>query len=194
MSTWVKSAYLNVGRGTGGHGRPWRPAIVNGTEVEPQRNGWSCGPASLRYCLLVHGINVEVERLARWAGSTRAGTDDTQLRRAASRAGCSFAEYTRRSPVTVRRLIESKLKLGTPMIACVERWQHWVAVLHRSRRGFLVLDSSRPGPVIQLWSWKKLERRLRLVYSYRHRALFKRDRRPIYYVLALPKPVQPRRR
>jgi ABC-type bacteriocin/lantibiotic exporter with double-glycine peptidase domain len=195
MATWIRSAYHNVGRGTGGNGRPWKPAVVNGVTVEPQRNNWSCGPAALRYCLLVHGIDEDVTRLAHLAGSTRAGTDEGQLTRAANYLGLKLASHVRRSPVTARRLIESKLRLGVPLILCAENWQHWVALLHKSRRGFLIFDSSRPGPVIQLWNWRKLERRLRLLPNVRrYRAHFRNNRSPIYAFMSLSRPIQRRLR
>lgn len=194
MRTFIGAAYLNVGKGTGGRGKPWRPADVNGVTVGPQRNNWSCGPAALRYCLLVHGIDKDVTYLARAAGSTRSGTDEKQLERAARRLGCKLGNHQRRAAVTIRRLIESKLQMGVPLIACVDKWQHWIAVLHKSKRGFLILDSSRPGPVIQLRSWKWLERQMRLPWSRRYQKFFGRNRSPIYSAMALSRPVQRRRR
>ena len=194
MRTFITAAYRSVGKGTGGRGKPWRPADVNGVLVEPQRNNWSCGPAALRYCLLVHGIDKNVAQLARLAGSTRSGTDERKLIRAARRLGCKLANHQRRSPVTARRLIETKLKLGVPLILCVEKWQHWIAVLHKSKKGFLVFDSNRPGPVIRLRSWKWVERRLRLLPTPRYQAFFKHNRSPIYSILSLSRPVQRRRR
>lgn len=194
MRTFISAAYRNVGLGTGGRGRPWRPADVNGVLVGPQRNNWSCGPAALRYCLLVHGIDYEVSDLAALAGSTRAGTDETQLTKAARRVGCKLGNHQRRSPVTARRLIEAKLRMGVPLIVCVEKWQHWIAVLHRSKRGFLVFDSSRPGPVIQLRPWRWLEKQMRLMPCQRYRQYFKRNRSPVYAAMALSRPVQRRRR
>lgn len=193
MRTFISAAYRNVGLGTGGRGRPWQPADVNGVLVEPQRNNWSCGPAALRYCLLVHGVDYDVTDLAELAGSTRAGTDELQLVKAARRVGCKLSNHQRRSPDTAKKLVEDRLQMGVPLIACVEGWQHWVAVLHRSRKGFLVFDSNRPGPVIQVWSWKKLEQRLRLSPCKRYRQYFRRNPNPVYSVMALSRPVQPRR-
>lgn len=194
MPTWIRSAYKNVGKGTGGRGRPWKPANINGILVEPQRNNWSCGPVSLRHCMLVFGNDVDVVEIVKLAGSTRAGTDETQLTKAAATLGFKLTSYIRRSPTTLKRLIESKLRIGVPLVACVDRWQHWVAVLHRSRLGFLVLNSSRPGPVVQLWTWKQLERRIRLVYCRRFKQYFNSNLGPIYAVMALCQPVQRRKR
>ncbi len=194
MSTWIRSAYCCVGQGTGGQGKPWQPADVNGVAVEPQRNNWSCGPAALRYCLLVHGIDKEIAYISRIAGSTRAGTDERKQIKAARHLGCKLANYNRRSPVTAHHLIETKLRLGVPLILCVEKWQHWIAVIHKSRKGFLVFDSNRPGPVIKLRSWKWVERRLRLTYCLRYRPYFKNNRSPIYSILSLSRPVQRRHR
>lgn len=193
MRTFISAAYRNVGRGTGGRGRPWKPADVNGVMVEPQRNNWSCGPAAMRYCLLVHGIDYDVIDLAALAGSTRAGTDEQQLIKAAKKLGCRLSNHQRRSDVTARRMVEDRLRMGVPLIVCVEKWQHWIAVLHKSRKGFLVFDSNRPGPVIQLWSWEKLERKMRLAPCKRYQQYFKRSSSPVYSAMSLRRPVQRRR-
>lgn len=194
MRTFIAAAYQRVGRGTGGRGKPYRPADVNGVGVEPQRNNWSCGPAALRYCLLVYGIDVSAARLAELAGSTRAGTDEAQLTKAARRVGCKLHSHTRRSPVTAKKFIQSSLRHGTPLILCVEKWQHWIAVLHCSRRGYLIFDSSRPGPVIQLRTWAWVEKQVRLDYCKKFRSAFKRTRAPVYSALSLARPVQRRSR
>lgn len=191
--TFIAAAYRNVGKGTGGRRRKWKPAFLNGVPIEPQRNNWSCGPAALRYCLLVHGIDVDVMTLADYAGSTRSGTDETQLGKAAKRAGCRLTPHVRRSHITARRFITRMLRAGTPLILCVEKWQHWIAVLHCSRRGFLVFDSSRPGPVIMLRSWKWLEKRLRLEPNRKFKQYFRDTSAPMYSILSISGPVQRRR-
>jgi len=185
MSTFIREAYLHIGEGTGGPGRPWKPALVNGSKVEPQRNNWSCGPMALRYCLLAYGLDVDARRIARLAGSTRAGTNESQMSWAAVWLKSSFKNHTRKSPDAIKRLILDNLKRGRPLIACVEQWAHWIAVLHHTRRGYLVFDSSRPGPVIRLRSWKWLERQLRYT---------KTEERPLYAVATVGRPVQGRRK
>lgn len=184
MTPWVRSLRRHVGRGYKGC-----PAEVNGVKIGPQHNNWSCGPVALRHCLLSRGLDISAKKLIGWACSTRAGTGDKQLVRAARRAGCQLVPHVRRSPATIRRLVTSRLQRGAPLILCTERWSHWVAALHCGRRGFLVLDSSRPGPVIRLLTWRQLERKLRLSYSPKVRSAFKNDRRPNYFVMELSRPV-----
>lgn len=184
MSRWLTQLYRNVGQGF-----KRSPVIINGIPIGPQPNNWSCGPTSLRHCLLARGRDIDVAKLAKWAGSTRTGTDDDQLIAAALRAGHDLKPMTRRSSGTAKRLIVSRLKKGNPLILCVERWSHWIVVLHHGTRGFLVLDSSRPGPVIRLLSWRRLERLIRLTYSARFKEWFENDRRPNYFIMELSKPV-----
>lgn len=185
MGTFIREAYRHIDKGTGGRNRAWRPAYVNGACVEPQRNNWSCGPMALRYCLLAHGRDVDDRHIARLAGSTRAGTSEGQLAWAATWLGSSFKNHTWRTACETKNFILDNLNRGRPIIACVDQWTHWIAVLHHTRRGYLVFDSSRPGPVIQLRSWKWLERQLR--YS-------KTVDRPIYAVATVSRPVQRRRK
>jgi hypothetical protein len=78
-------------------------------------------------------------------------------------AGGRYRTIDVESATEAKRQIERLLKKGWPLVLSVEKWGHWVACLHHSSRGYLIFDSSRPGPVIQLWTWNKLKKRLKHV-------------------------------
>jgi ABC-type bacteriocin/lantibiotic exporter with double-glycine peptidase domain len=170
MSRFVREAYKYVGLGTTAN-----PVTVAGSQVYPQKNNWACGPWSLRHCLLKLGIDLDPYDLAEMCRSTRAGTTEKQLELGAYLAGGRLRVVDVESAAEAKRQIHRLLHKGWPLVLSVDKEQHWVACLHASARGYLVFDSSRPGPVIQLWSWYKLKKRLRFV-----------DKRGVVHYCVLP--------
>lgn len=182
---FIREAHRYVGMGY-----RKRPVMVQAVTVHPQRNKWSCGPMALRHCLLAYGVDVPVQKLAFYAGTTRDGSDEHKLKRAARRLKFTLDFQDYRTAASAKQAILSLLDRGRPLLLCIDNWDHWIAVLHHSRRGFLVFDSNRPGPVIQLRSWSWLKSKLRVEYSSHWDWYFGEDHRPIYSVYPLYKTTQ----
>lgn len=180
---FIREAHRHVGMGYKRH-----PVIVQAVTVHPQRNKWSCGPMALRHCLLAYGVDVPVQKLVFYSGATRDGSDEFKLKRAARRLKFTLEFQNHRAAKTAKEAIMSQLEMGRPLLVCINNWEHWIAVLHHSRRGFLIFDSSRPGPVIQLRSWNWLRSKLKVEYSSKWDWYFGNDRRPIYSIYPLYKP------
>lgn len=162
--SFVRSAYRNVGKGMGGRRTKYVPAVVSDIEIEPQRNNWSCGPVALRYCFARFGRDILVADIIEAAQSTRAGTGEVKLQYATHRFGFNWYVHTKVTAAATKRTVDNLLKRGHALILCTEKWQHWVACMHHDpKRGYLIFDSSRPGPVIQVHGWKWLKKRLRYV-------------------------------
>lgn len=180
----IKEIYRNVGKGR----KHAHAVITRSVVIRPQRNKWSCGPMALRHALLGYGINIDDRRLAKLAGTTRAGTSEVSLAKATRKLRCGLRLNMPPCPRTAKRakeLVKSSLKKKQPVILCIDKWTHWVAILQHTSRGFLMLDSSRPGPVIKLISMKNLILRMRLKYKHAYRKYFLEDKRPLYYVWTL---------
>ena len=160
-----------------------RPVRLNGALVYPQLNNWSCGPMALRYCLMAYGLDVDPRSIARLARSTRAGTGQYSMQAAAFKLGFDLRFTDALTAKDAKLLIDSSLALGRPVVLSVDKWQHWVACLGHTRAGYLVMDSSRPGPVIQLHGWRRVQKRLR------H---YPRESQHVIYSFAAltPRPVQ----
>lgn len=158
MQKFVDQALKQVGRGTRAN-----PAFVNGAQVYPQTNNWSCGPMSLRHCLIWFGIDVDHRKIADVACATRAGAGDINLQTAAHRLGLEWHQNTLLTARAAKSVIDNNLKKGRALILCVDGWDHWISVFHHSHRGYLIFDSSRPGPVVQLHGWEWLKKQLRYV-------------------------------
>lgn len=156
--TFIDEAYRNVGRGTGGsNGAKRQPVFVYNAVIEPQRNSWSCGPHALRNAMASHGRITDVEHLGEIAGANRKGTDEFDLMKAARACDHELFPFEYGSQVAFKRRLTLALSRGNPLILCTENGSHWISLFdHTKRRGYLVMDSSRPGPVIQLVSWKRL--------------------------------------
>lgn len=182
--SFIREAHRHIGMGY-----KKRPVLVRTALLHPQKNKWSCGPMALRHCLLTYGLDVPVQRLALYAGTTRSGTDEYSLRRAAKRLKFQLDFQDYRTAKSAKAAILASLERKRPLMLCIDDWDHWIAVLHHSRRGFLVFDSNRPGPVIQLRSWEWLCSKLRVNHSTRWAWYFGDDHRPIYSVYSLA-PVQ----
>jgi ABC-type bacteriocin/lantibiotic exporter with double-glycine peptidase domain len=182
MGTFLQEAYRNIGRGTKA-----QPAGLKGMLVYPQRNNWSCGPMALRYCLMKWRVDVDDRKIAKLASSTRGGgTSDRKMGHAAWRLGARYNSHNQRTAKAAKLTIDRLLTRGLPLILCIEKWQHWVACLHHGRGGYLIFDSSRPGPVIQVRSWKWVKQQMWFTS--------KTDPVPIYAIASVSRPVQRARR
>ena len=62
----------------------------------PQSNRWQCGPFALKHALAIVGYFVDEGSITRAAKSTRYGTDEKMLRRAAERFQCKLVEVRRK--------------------------------------------------------------------------------------------------
>lgn len=160
MPRFINEAYKHVGRGTKAE-----PALVAGMLVCPQKNSWGCGPWALRHCFMKWGFDFDPYCIARLAGTKRSGTDEHGMKLAATLLGSEYRFIDVDSAVEAKRQVDKMLTKSMSIVLCVDGFNHWIACLHRSRRGYLVFDSggNSSGPVIQLQSWQKLKKRLKYV-------------------------------
>jgi len=127
-----------------------------------QPNKWQCGPFALKHGLLVHGILAPEWAISREAGTTRHGTDDRRLARAARRYGCDLLMIRKMDPDRARRELVEYLRGGIPCLLCIDQWDHWVTVVKEEKGKFILLDSN-DAAVLVIASWPQLKRRW--VYS-----------------------------
>ncbi len=126
----------------------------------PQPNTWQCGPFALKHALAIVGRFVDERTISKAARTTRGGTDEKMLRRAAKRFNAHLIEIRRFSDEAAYRSLTKYLDQGLPCLICINQWAHWVTIVGynaRSKR-FVVLDSEK-DPVVRLPSWTELKRR-----------------------------------
>ena len=120
-----------------------------------QPNSWLCGPFALKHGLLLAGLRADEEEIARIAGTDRTGTDETELARAAGHFGCSLGSVRRRDAEAAKRDLTRLLADTTPVLLCIEQWDHWVVAAHEEEGTFVVLDSRAPA-IFRVLPWEYL--------------------------------------
>jgi hypothetical protein len=123
-----------------------------------QPNGYECGPFALKHALALLGVFAEERRIANLADTTSAGTDETQLARAAAHFGCALPTLSVGDPGAARRALTHELAEGHPVLACVDQWSHWITIASQEGDTLVVADSAEPD-VFRLMDWGELERR-----------------------------------
>ncbi len=121
----------------------------------PQPNSYECGPYALKHALGMLGVFVSERWLAALAGSTADGTDERQLAGAAKRLGYALPTIRVTDAAAGRTALERELDRGHPVLACVDQWQHWIAIVARDGDRFVILDSAERA-VFRVVEWSEL--------------------------------------
>jgi hypothetical protein len=125
-----------------------------------QPNSWQCGPFALKHGLLAYGIFAHEDMLAKAAGSTpELGTDDRQLATTARDYGCKLLVERYRTASFARRALRRYLAVHTPVLLCLDQWDHWVTAVGADDTHVVVLDSHY-DTVVRLEPWSAVLRRL----------------------------------
>lgn len=126
----------------------------------PQSNKWQCGPFALKHALAILGRFVDEDALTRAAKTTRDGTDERMLRRAAEHSDCDLIEIRKFDEDSAFRALTAALAKGRPCLICINQWGHWVTIVGFDTRTerFVVIDSEK-DPVVRIPAWSELKRR-----------------------------------
>lgn len=126
----------------------------------PQSNKWLCGPFALKHALAILGRFVDEQELSKKAKTTRSGTDEKMLMRAAKSYNADVQEIRKLDEDTAYYALAAYLKRGIPCLICINQWGHWVTVVSHDPKTdrFVVIDSEK-DPVVRVPSWTELKRR-----------------------------------
>ena len=126
----------------------------------PQSNKWQCGPFALKHALAIVGQFVDEGAITKAAKSTRSGTDEKMLRRAANRFECDLVEVRKFEEDIAFKSLTSALVKGRPCLICINQWGHWVTIVgfDAKTKRFVVIDSEK-DPVVRIAAWNELKRR-----------------------------------
>ncbi len=126
----------------------------------PQPNTWQCGPFALKHGLAILGQFVDEKAISRKAKTTRGGTDEKMLSRAAKAFKTKLIEFRLVDEDAAYRRLTQYLEKGLPCLICINQWGHWVTIVGFNSRSkqFVVLDSEK-DPVVRLPKWGELKRR-----------------------------------
>ncbi|MBI5501233.1 MAG: hypothetical protein HY907_13385 [Deltaproteobacteria bacterium] len=126
--------------------------------ITPQRNLWQCGPAALKHALLTLGVYTDDREIARIAGTTRGGTNEIALQRAARAYRCRLSLVRCTDPDEARRELTASLRRGVPVLLAIYNWAHWVVAVKEERGKFILMDSETDA-VLTILGARQLERR-----------------------------------
>lgn len=126
----------------------------------PQTNKWQCGPFALKHAMAILGRFVDEKELTRKAKSTRYGTDEKMLNRAAKTYEITLREIRKFDDDNAYAALTTYLSKKLPCLLCINQWGHWVTVVSHDPRSdkFVVIDSEK-DPVVRIPSWTELKRR-----------------------------------
>lgn len=126
--------------------------------ITPQHNMWQCGPIALRHALLTLGVYADDREIAAVAGTTRLGTDEQQMARAARAYDCELHFERFHRPAEALRALAARLRRGTPVLLPVHHWAHWIVAVKVERGRFIVMDSEQEA-VLTILDARQLQRR-----------------------------------
>ncbi|MGB1277393.1 MAG: cysteine peptidase family C39 domain-containing protein [Nannocystaceae bacterium] len=125
-----------------------------------KRDSW-CGPAALRNAVSCYGENrVSQKRIAHHAGTTDEGSDEHDLIRAIDMLGFVPHEIDTDDDNEARRWLEHRSPC-VPLVLCVDRWLHWVAVTGQCAGRVMVVDTEHPHTLVQPTRVSRLMKRWR---------------------------------
>lgn len=109
-----------------------------------QQTKFTCGPASIRNCLLSLGFICSEKRIRNFTGTDREnGTDEKKIFRALKRLGFNFKEFFNKSEQAFRQRVIYNLKKGNKLIILTDHEDHWISIVDYSNRKLQVIDPER---------------------------------------------------
>lgn len=108
-----------------------------------QSTSFSCGCAALvNVCKNLEVLTTEDE-VAELAGTTKDGTSEGGIMDAADKLGLNTQELHTPDPDTAWGELVMYVATGFPVIICVDKWDHWVAVIGTDGDKIVIQDSER---------------------------------------------------
>ena len=109
-----------------------------------QNTPWNCGPAALQNALAVLRFPASQNALAKLAGTSEGdGTDEEGIKRAAIAQGCTVDEIAVEGATTAWTHLGYSLLVGRPVVACIDRWTHWVTVIGLCGKTVIIAEPAR---------------------------------------------------
>lgn len=129
-----------------------------------QTKAYTCGPTSLRAALqlLGHAAPPHELYLARLCGTDSSGTNEYEIARGALELGYRARVFNETSGKRAWRCSLREICNGRAVIACVDRWSHWVVPLQECPGGVLVFDPAKGTTLMNRRHWLKRWKHRRL--------------------------------
>lgn len=107
-----------------------------------QETGFTCGPASVRNCLLAMGHRVSERRIRELSGTDKNnGTDEKKLLRAIKSLGFQYKEFYNKSESAFKQRVVYNLKKNNKLIILTDHEYHWISVVDYQNKYLSIIDS-----------------------------------------------------
>ena len=119
---------------------------LNGFKYKRQETEFSCGPASIRNCLVSLGYCHSERKIRKIAGSDKVkGTSDKQLLRTLGRLGFNTKEFYNRTESGFKQRVLRNLKKNHRIIVLTDHELHWISVISYKNKYLEVIDPNDKG-------------------------------------------------
>jgi ABC-type bacteriocin/lantibiotic exporter with double-glycine peptidase domain len=106
-----------------------------------QETEFSCGPASIRNCLLSMNYKVSERKIRKLAGSDKNnGTNEKKLIRALRALDFKYKEFHNRSESAFKQRVIYNLKKNNRLIILTDHEDHWISVIDYQYKHLHVID------------------------------------------------------
>lgn len=116
-----------------------------------QQTKFTCGPASIRNCLLALGFIYSEKTIRNFVKTDKVnGTNERKIVRALKILGFEHKEFQNKSERAFRQRILSNVKKGNKMIILTDHEDHWISIVDYSNKKLEVIDPDQKRNKIQL--------------------------------------------
>ncbi len=116
-----------------------------------QQTKFTCGPASIRNCLLALGYIYSEKRIREFVGTDKInGTNERKIFRALKQLGFRYKEFFNKSDKAFRQRILYHIKKGNKIIILTDHEDHWISVVDYSNKKLEVIDPEQKRNKLQL--------------------------------------------
>lgn len=116
-----------------------------------QQTRFTCGPASIRNCLLALGYIYSERKIREIAGTDRInGTNEKKIFRALKRLGFQHKGFSNRTKGAFLQRIIYNLKKGNKLIILTNHEDHWISVVDYSNKKLRIIDPDEKRNKIEL--------------------------------------------
>jgi hypothetical protein len=138
--------------------------------IQRQKDPGTCGQHALKNALLQLNHSISKREAFTACGVTRkevnaGGTDEKELKRAISHIGYRYSVLDTYSKKEAHCFIDKHLDSGSPIIICVQWFQHW-AVLARKENGKYVWIDSDDDKLMGSWDIRGILWWMRCLFRY----------------------------
>lgn len=106
-----------------------------------QETEFTCGPASIRNCLLAMGQRYSEKKIRRMCGSNKInGTNERQIRRAVKTLDFKSKVLYNKNERAFKQRVVYNLKKGNKLIILTDNEGHWISVVDYKNKQLKVID------------------------------------------------------